>query len=912
MEQAFALDETLEEPAEEADMVEDIDTETLPLRDSAPDRERLANELRVAEAVTVCETLPLRCTEVEGWEEDEKEGEPEGEGDPDGEIVSVVLTVVDTLIEPVTLGEGVPLADGEGLRGPLGVESREAEELKLVVTDAVPLPPMVDGVADFTGVPVRDSVPRGGEGVLLTLVDAEPHALALREAEGVVEVETDPVRGEVGERLAVAEGLPVTVAETLEEGEGVHVVDAEPENVCSRAVAEGQPVPETEGDTDKVPEKVVFALAEGRPDVDKLPLAVAYGDAESSEVPVPRGVPLPVEHEVTVLVGLAEARIEAEKPPVAVGASIQGVGVMLPEVELVDDMEAEVVPFGTAEPEGAALREASSAVAEATNEPETQPVALTEAVEVGGRVRVVVAESVEEALEEDAEEEVTEGEDVGGSEALERLVTEADEVGVSELPAVAVAVALHTPVFVAVVTMLPVAVPPVEVKVAEAEEEVEPDPVALVLLKPLTVGPDVGEVRLVALTVEVPDTVKVGVPVLLPEKQPLLEPLRLQVVVIVRSAEAEGGDVALLDKEDAEELVGGGDKESVGDAELLGEPVDVEHTEEERELEGVPLGEDVKVSETVVLTRGLDDAEAHTVLLREAEGEPESVTASTPVGLTELVDVREGEPVSDMVRMGVEDDDSETPLVTLCVEVVHIDIETLRDAATLEDKRGDAEVQRVTVGDEERLRSGLGEREAAGEGVEESCGDEETVAKGETEGEGDMEVEVVVEGEDEGEEVAVRVTVFEGEFVVEAHAVAVAAVDDVEVAEGEALELVAPLAVLNALTVTRPDTVTAGARLTEVVVEGDTVTGEAEAVEEKDTKVEVVGAADSVPAADTDALLEADAQGEAEGEGERERRVLEESEGVAEFVFEADFGPVLVEVPELDGDPVPEKVGSAV
>ena len=59
MEQAFALDETLEEPAEEADMVEDIDTETLPLRDSAPDRERLANELRVAEAPPEAEAGPV-------------------------------------------------------------------------------------------------------------------------------------------------------------------------------------------------------------------------------------------------------------------------------------------------------------------------------------------------------------------------------------------------------------------------------------------------------------------------------------------------------------------------------------------------------------------------------------------------------------------------------------------------------------------------------------------------------------------------------------------------------------------------------------------------------------------------------------------------------------------------------------
>ena len=129
---------TLADPCPEAEAEEVAEIDTLPVEDRRGVRERLAEGLREAEDVAEGAALPVLFTDEDTAGEADREGELEMEVEEEGEPEKVVLTLLDTDTDPVTLTEGVPLTEAEGLRGPLSVGGREGEDETVAVIMVLP------------------------------------------------------------------------------------------------------------------------------------------------------------------------------------------------------------------------------------------------------------------------------------------------------------------------------------------------------------------------------------------------------------------------------------------------------------------------------------------------------------------------------------------------------------------------------------------------------------------------------------------------------------------------------------------------------------------------------------------------------------------------------------------------------
>lgn len=218
------------------------------------------------------------------------------------------------------------------------------------------------------------------------------------------------------------------------------------------------------------------------------------------------------------------------------------------------------------------------------------------------------------------------------------------------------------------------------------------------------------------------------------------------------------------------------------------------------------------------------------------------------------------------------------------------------------DAEGQREGETVPVGEAapEREPEFSGELDREGDPVcdTEGCGDSEYVVVADTEEVADAvsEGELVEEGD------VVRLTTGESVF----GAVALCTAEAEEDTEAEPDRVRGPVLVADALSETRPDTVTGGLREVVVVDEGEKVTTVAEAVAESVVPLEAVGAAEFVGPEDTEALAEADIEGDPDTEDVRLTSAEADTVDVDDTVGDFDCAPVLVGVVEPEGEPVAE------
>jgi hypothetical protein len=567
--------------------------------------------------------------------------------------------------------------------------------------------------------------------------------------------------------------------------------------------------------------------------------------------------------------------------------------------------------FSVAEASGEKL---ISGVGDLAGEPVSKKL-VGEAVEevVPGAVDVGEDVTEEVADGEGREDPLPDGDTVGALVREPRAVTDAEGVEVKVLPAVAEPVEVHSGVFVSVVRMLPVGVPPVAEGVEDAVPEVLAEPVALPLSTPLVVGREVREAFAVSLSVGVLDTVKVSVPEaeLVPQGEDVAE--RDQVLVSVELRDAEGSAVGELEGDATELLVG----------------------RDEKDMPEVPEGEPVAVLVGHTDTVDVGDMDADVVGDKDAapvpvcastEGEGESrdvgdseklpvtvsVTASQPVGLTEAEAEPEALPVTDSLVAAEKEcvavatgealmDGLGRPLgqAELVADADRVATRTVAEAQR-EDEVVTVPEGRV-VGESERS----GERETEGDAV---C---ELEGSGEKENEDVVDAELVADPLGEGEPVD------EGDVVLVLRAVGDMGADAVPAAETEVVvdaepdAVRGPVDVADALSDPRPLKVTGGSRELVVVEEGEKDTTVAEAVAERVEKFEKVAIAEAEPSDETEALAEADSEGEPEAVEVRLRPPVLVTEEEDDTVGELESRPVLVGVEEPDGEPVEDMVFTA-
>jgi hypothetical protein len=341
------------------------------------------------ELVAVADTLGEGVGDVDregeavGLDESVEEADSEGVPEAEALLERTAVAVVDTVPEPLTLGDGDAPGVREALRDwlPLGeaLPLREAKEAvgqlegegeRLCVGLAVGVPPLGVGVArlfrDALLEPLRVSV---GDAEKLAHADAaavgvamrDTEPLALRHAVGELEEEGESEdRGDadtpalvvvVGHREGEAAGVPVPARGGL--GEALVLIEGEP--LCDwLAVPRGDAVKEEDGvrDGDGEPlvlgerdappladtECVMLSDAVEEPDEEGLVDALAVGVHVRLDVALPVDVGLAVDVRVPEVVALEErVPVDVRVPEVVALEERVPVDVRVPEVVAVEE-----------------------------------------------------------------------------------------------------------------------------------------------------------------------------------------------------------------------------------------------------------------------------------------------------------------------------------------------------------------------------------------------------------------------------------------------------------------------------------------------------------------------------------------------------------------------------------------------